>query len=345
MRKNVALIYGGRGFEHEVSLSGADFVLPLINQEKYNIIPVFIAKDGRWLISKKGDKFVRPEMFDCCECVALINNGGCGGIITSEGLIVIDVAFPLLHGDFGEDGVVQGALSNANIPYVGENLFIGALCLNKVATRIVAERLSIPGAKWCSFSAGDCCDEARLISEEKIGYPLFIKPRALGSSVGAGRADNEIEFVRLFDDASRLGGGSVLVESCVDIDCELEIGVLYNKGEYVLTNVGKVSNAGGFYDYKEKYSTGSGAIVEPSPVIDSVIEDKIVSYTRELVKALEIRSLCRVDFFLDKDKNIYFNEINTMPGFTEKSLYPAMFAGCGISADNLIVALIEGAML
>lgn len=345
MRKNVALIYGGRGFEHEVSLSGADFVLPLINQEKYNIIPVFIAKDGRWLVSKNGDKFARPEGADFCECVALINNGDRGGIITSTGFVIIDVAFPLLHGDYGEDGVVQGALANANIPYVGERLFVGALCLDKVATRTVAEGLSIPGAKWCSFSAGDCSDEARLISEKKIGYPLFIKPRALGSSVGAGRADNEAEFVRLFDGASRLGDGRVLVESCVDIDCELEIGVLYNRGEYVFTSIGRVCGVGVFYDYKEKYSTGSCAIVDPSPVIDGVVKEKIICYTRALVNALEIRSLCRVDFFLGKDGEIYFNEINTMPGFTEKSLYPALVTGCGISPEELVDILIEGAGL
>ena len=345
MRKNVALIYGGRGFEHKVSLSGADFVIPLINQEKYNVIPVFIAKDGRWLASRKGDKFVRPEMSDCYECVALINNGSCGGIVTSVGLVIIDVAFPLLHGDYGEDGVVQGALSNASIPYVGENLLVGALCLDKVATRVVAERLLIPGAKWCSFLSTTPADEARRISEEKIGYPCFIKPRALGSSIGIGRANDGAEFAKLFDNASRLGGGRVLVESAIDIDCELEIGVLCFNGKCVLTRAGKISASGGFYDYNEKYSKISSANIDPDAVVGKTVEERLVSYTKALVGALEIRSICRVDFFLGKDGEIYFNEINTMPGFTEKSLYPAMIAGCGISRENLIGALIEGASL
>ena len=343
MKQSVALIYGGKGFEREVSLSGSEFVLPLINKEKYIPIPIFISEDGRWLICRKHGNFYRPEKEIDSVCAAIINCGDYGGLLAYGEIIRVDIAFPLLHGDFGEDGVVQGALANANIPYIGENLFVSALCLDKVFTRKVAEGLLIPGADWYSFAKNDCIEDAEIIAKEKIGYPMFIKPRALGSSVGIGRANNHDEFILAFSNASGFGDGRVLVESFIDIDCELEIGVLRKDGGYVFTGIGKISNSKGFYDYNEKYSYNSAAAVDPSPIIDAKIEDKIRSFSTLLVSAIEIRSLARIDFFLSKGGEIYFNEINTMPGFTAKSLYPSLVSRVGIPPEELIDILIKGA--
>ena len=343
MKQSVALIYGGKGFEREVSLSGSEFVLPLINKEKYIPIPIFISEDGRWLICRKHGNFYRPEKEIDSVCAAIINCGDYGGIVAYGEVIRIDIAFPLLHGDFGEDGVVQGALANANIPYVGENLFVSALCLDKVFTRKIAEELLIPGADWCSFARDACIEDAEIISKEKIGYPMFLKPRAMGSSAGIGRANNHDEFIEAFLNASDFADGRVLIESCIDIDSELEMGVLRKDGDYIFTGIGKISNDSGFYDYNEKYAHNSVASVDPTPIIDKKTEEKIKYFSGLLVNALEIRSLARIDFFLDKSGEIYFNEINTMPGFTAKSLYPSLVSGVGIPPEELIDILIKGA--
>lgn len=345
MRKNVALIYGGRGLEHEVSVLGANFVLPNIDNEKYNTIPIFIAKDGRWLVSRKDGEPARPDRAESREAVALINQGTVGGILAYGEFIPIDVAFPLLHGDFGEDGVVQGALDNAGITYVGENVSVSSLCLDKALTHSVAKELGIRGTDWLAFSSGADPSLVELLINREVGYPCFIKPVALGSSVGIGKATDKIDFIKKFKYASSFGDGRVIVEKCIDLDSELEIGVLRQGGKYLFTRVGKIYASSGFYDYDEKYSDVSRAIVDPDAVVEEKTEKTILDFARRLADKLEIRSLCRIDFFLGKDGLVYFNEINTMPGFTSKSLYPALMERSGIPIRRLIEILIEGALV
>ena len=257
----------------------------------------------------------------------------------------IDCAFPLLHGDFGEDGSVQGALDVAAIPYVGENVFASAFCLDKVACRTLADLLGIRGAKYVSVTKGMSAAAAQTLAEEKLGYPMFIKPRALGSSVGAGKIKDENDFFKAYEMASADSTRAVIIEECLDISCELEIGVLQQKGKHVFTKIGKIESKSGFYDYDEKYSSGSTVKIDSSPEIREDIEKELRHSAEKLANALEIRSLSRIDFFLDKSGELYFNEINTMPGFTGGSLYPALCAEIGISPRELIKSLICEALL
>ena len=343
MSGRVALIYGGRGYEHEVSIRGADFVLPLILENGFDCIPVFIAKDGRWLTSFDGESFARAEREDKAEKVKLcapINLGGRGAILVDGEPVHIDCAFPILHGDFGEDGSVQGVLEAAAIPYVGENVFVSAFCLDKVACRALADLLGIHGARYVSLPKGTSPKEAQTLAEAKLTYPMFIKPRALGSSVGAGKIKDKNAFFEAYEVASAGSTRGVIVEECLDIACELEIGLLRQKGKLIFTKIGKIESKSGFYDYDEKYSGKSGAKIYSAPEISKNIETELRGSAEKLAKALEIRSLSRIDFFLDKSGELYFNEINTMPGFTGASLYPALCGEIGISPRDLVKILI-----
>ncbi len=367
MAECVALIYGGRGFEREVSRRGASFILPLISECGYECIPIFIAPDGRWLVFRRGDEFLRPDVEDdgelgkekdrhlgaCAEdyinpeseLCGLISFGDGGGICLGGEIVPIRCAFPLLHGDFGEDGSVQGALKTFDIPFIGEDTFVSTLCLDKAALRAMADGVSVFGAEWFAPGEGMTPHDIKRVAEGAFGYPMFIKPRSLGSSVGAMRIGCEEEFLSALEYASAGGTRPVIIEECVDIASELEVGVIRQKGKHIFTKVGKITNDGGFYSFDEKYAADSSAKVESKPKIEKNIENSVLSIAKKLVEALNIRSLCRVDFFLDTRGRILFNEINTMPGFTESSLFAALFSEAGISPRQLVSCLIREVLL
>lgn len=344
MKGSLAFIYGGRGLEREVSLLGADFLLPIIEKCGYGCIPVYITEDGRWTVLRHGNEFLRPDKYEGGESAGLINLGGRGGLCLGGECIVINCAFPLLHGDFGEDGSVQGALETASIPYVGEGILNSVLCLDKAACRALGDRLSLPGAKWISPPLGISPDGAADLAGSSLCYPMFIKPRSLGSSIGACAALSREELISAYKGASDNQRRRVIIEEQVNIACELEIGVIHSKGKYIFTKIGKITNGRGFYSYHDKYSTDSPASVESVCDIDPEIEGRIVEYARSLALALDLRSIARMDFFLDKRGEIYFNEINTMPGFTASSLFPRLFSDIGISPSELVEILISEAM-
>ena len=344
MRGSLAFIYGGRGLERDVSILGADFLLPLIEKCGYGCIPVYITEDGRWTVFRNGDEFLRPDKYEGGECAGLINLGGRGGLCLGGECVTIDCAFPLLHGDFGEDGTVQGALENASIPYVGEGAFTSAFCLDKAVCRALSERLSIPGARWIAPHLGQDAEKVAHFAEASFAYPMFIKPRALGSSIGAGSALMRDDLISAYLEASDSLRRRAIIEECVDIDSELEIGVIRHKGKYIFTKIGKIQNREGFYSYSNKYSNLSSANVFSKCDIAIEIEEELIEYARRLVSALELRSLARIDFFLNKKGKIYFNEINTMPGFASSSLFPRLFLEMGISPPELLEILISEAM-
>lgn len=378
MKITVALIFGGVGYEREVSLMGARFVYPNIPRENYDVIPIFITPDGRWLMRErdlfltanansekertsvesielaeaKGASFAEaecanpelPPLEDFLVPVAPINLGHNAGLTSVLGFIKVDVAFPLLHGDFGEDGIVQGALENAKIKYVGEDVKASVICLDKALCHLIAEHLRIPTAKWISLGKGTTLEKATELIEGGLSYPVFLKPACLGSSVGAAPVLSRRDLKVALESALALTDKGLIVEELVDIECELEIGVLVSKGKHIFTNIGKIE-AHGFYDYKEKYSEGSSAAVEDTPHIEVASAREILEYARRLAEHLGLRSLSRIDFFLAKDGRILFNEINTMPGFTPSSLYPRLASGVGFGVKSLLHTLISEALL
>ncbi len=323
-KPTIALIYGGRGVEAEVSLRGAERVLPLINREKYRPLAVFIDKNGRWL---SGGGEVTPAFI-----------GGLSGLYRDGELIPLACAFPLLHGDFGEDGVVQGALENARIPYVGCDSRAGALICDKAAVKAMAESLSIP---TLPFTVATCVLDG-MNAERMLGYPLIVKPCTLGSSVGISVARNRDELAEAIENALKLCS-RVIIESYLTRPRELECGYFGADCKEIFTNPGEIVCDRGFYDYGKKY-LGEGGVTLSCPAdVPSEIAQRIKEYTGRLIRATGVRDLCRADFFLSGDK-IYFNEINSMPGFTEGSLYPEMLKNHGIEPDAMIDSLIRGAI-
>ena len=320
-RTAVALIYGGRGREREVSIRGRNHVLPLIDADKYEIIEIHIDNDGRWM----------TENGEVCP------HGG-GFIHTEEEKFThVDCAIPLLHGDFGEDGRVQGALECASIPYVGCDVSAAAVCRDKVFVKTVARHIGVPTLPFILTLRDEGIDYAVRQAEESFSYPMFIKPTSLGSSVGASAAESRRELISALTVAFTLSE-RVMIEPCLTDKRELECGYLGVKGKELFTNPGEIL-CDGLYSYEEKYSSCRVALVIRAKLSDPQRE-AICEYSRRLVRTLGVRDLCRVDFFLSGNE-IYFNEINTMPGFTDGSLYAKMIEAYGISEGTLFGLLID----
>ena len=345
-RKRVAVIFGGVGKEHSISVKSAENFIGLIKKSDYIPIPIYISRCGKWTLYSP-DK--NPKM---------IEGGLAGGIKTYPvrlgkkrgfaflgGVLTVCAAIPLLHGDGGEDGSVQGALECAGIPYVGADVGASAICNNKAYTKTFAEALGIPTLPWlyteCSAGESDIC-EIICRAEEKLGYPMFIKPPTLGSSFGCSAVYSRADFAPAYRAAYKLGGG-VLIERMLSSKKELEVAYIKTKCNEIFTNPGEISCDSGFYSYEEKYSNDSSAAVSPHSELDSSTLALLREYSSSLVAALGIRHLCRIDFFLS-DGKIYFNEINTMPGLTDKSLYTTLINLSGLSPENMAKELVEAAI-
>lgn len=324
---SVMVLSGGRGAEHDVSLMSAKYVESLIDREKFLPIPVYIAKTGEWLSSG--------------EHVTLAYRGR-GGILVGGEFIGIDVALPVLHGDFGEDGVVQGALENVKISYVGCDVFAGSLCSDKAFTKSVARELGIDVAEHTVSKKGECSDDfiARVTGKK---FPIFIKPARLGSSIGARITKNESELRLAVENAYKLSD-KIIAEEFIDVEYELECAYLSACGVEIFSDVGLISSKCGFYDFEKKYNTGDGVVVTANADISRELSDKIRKYSKLLADTIGIRHLARFDFLLSKDGRLTFNEINTLPGFTETSLYPRLIERSGIPPKSLIEMLIYDAV-
>lgn len=356
----VALIFGGRGYERDVSIKGADNLFSLIPCEKYEKIPIFIDRDGRFLMSEdegtiplkiaRGEVSVRevyPAYFS-----------GRGGLAHEGGFVPVDAAFPLLHGNFGEDGVVQGALECARIAYVGCDTLGSAMARDKMLVKTVAKALGIPTARGVLCRRGEENEAIREV-ENEFSYPVFVKPTRLGSSFGASVAGNRDELLSALDKSLSLSPRAI-IEEYIDIEKELECAYFAAKGKELFTNLGEI-RACGFYDYEKKYGEIRNEENEASPQkfethnecapevrdfsdVGEEIESTAREYAKWLVRMLSLRDLSRIDFFLSKDGRLYFNEINTMPGFTKTSLYLRLVERCGAPQEEIIFSLIDCAI-
>ena len=334
----VALIFGGRGHERLISEKSAEYIFSSTDRARISPIPIRIAEDGRWLASLGCGTSLGECVFDTEVYPAFAE--GHHGFAHSDGFIDIDCAIPALHGDFGEDGRVQGALECAGIHYVGCDVICGAVCSDKSYTKSVAEHLGIPVARWICISPSDtnaCIAEK---AEKYIGYPSFVKPARLGSSIGASRADDCSSLIRAVSDARALSG-RVMIEECVDIGAELECAYLGVCGEDRFSEVGMIE-CHGTYDYESKYLTSSATVSDRCD-IPSNTRRLILDYSAMLRDELDVRHLARFDFFLTRDGGVIFNEINTFPGFTASSLYPRLVARMGIPPSELITTLVREA--
>lgn len=330
-RLSVAIIYGGKGGEHEISCASAANVLESIDRTRLDPYPVLIDKAGIWRYAQEGGRRVRLDKVN-----------GRTVIRDRYESTEIDAAFPILHGDYGEDGRIQGALDALGLPYVGCGVTAGAAAADKIITKHIADSLGIPTVPSVSLTGKESLLEARELAEAKIGYPMFIKPSGLGSSLGCSLVADRDGF----DSALSLArgcDGRALIEEYLDGAREIECAYLKTRtrGE-IITDPGEIIKRG-VYTYDAKYGESSTVRLSARAELDEPTRDRIKHYSRLMADAIGIRQLSRIDFFL-KDGNIYLNEINTMPGFTEGSLYPMMINACGITTPELITELIEDSL-
>ena len=344
----VALIFGGRGFEHDVSVESAKFVLPLIPTDKYTPIPILISESGEWLTTDPTSDDTRLTARLSLRVFPFPKgkNDSHGNLITERGdLIRVDAAIPLLHGDHGEDGEIQGVLCAAGIPFVGCSTVAGAVSADKEYTKLVAESIGITTARGITFSAARArLDTNAVLSEceTALGYPLFVKPTTLGSSIGASEAFDRGALVTAIENAVMTGVDRILVEKYVRKTRELECAYLSIPGSDPILSIGEI-RCEGSYDYTKKYLSGDACVLDCAGISDST--DRLIrSSVLRLAEALGIRDLCRFDFFECEDGSIIFNEVNTMPGFTRSSLYPALIKKCGMDNRMLIDALIRASL-
>ncbi|MGM9524275.1 MAG: D-alanine--D-alanine ligase family protein [Faecousia sp.] len=345
---SVCVLFGGMSPEHEVSLRSAESVLNHLNQEKYNVFPVGITKSGDWVLygGKDYSKLPSGEWLHCeANRRAAISPVRGQGLLSFEGDCVvrerIDVVFPVLHGENGEDGAMQGLLQLAGIPYVGPNVAASAACMDKTLTKLVVDCAGIRQAAWQLVTAQELAVNAEGVldaAEARFAYPVFVKPAGTGSSVGVSKAKNREALLTALQNAAKFDR-KVLIEEFIN-GREVEVAVLGNDAP-AASICGEIDSGTEFYDYDAKYISDCARLYIPARIDEQTAEDVRDTAIRAY-QALGCRGLSRVDFFVTYDKNeIVFNEINTIPGFTSISMYPKLFAASGIPYSELLDRLIE----
>ena len=344
MKIRLGLLYGGKSAEHKVSMQTALAVIKALDATKFDIHPIYINEEGQWI---KG-----PQLDGPVDSVKQLEFGANEGVIEATGFNSIvaqdsgegfDVVFPLLHGPNGEDGTVQGLLELLNIPYVGNGVLASSAGMDKVIMKNIFAQAGLTQVGYSSYLRSEytgneeaVCDEV----EKEIGYPCFVKPANLGSSVGISKADNREELLAAFAEAFQFDR-KVIVEEGVKAR-EIELGVIGNDHPEVSV-AGEIIPKKDFYDYKAKYEDGDTALVIPA----EITEDEYANLKEMAVKAykaLDCSGLVRADFFLDAEGKAYINEVNTMPGFTPFSMFPLLWKHTGVDYPQLIEKLIQLAL-
>jgi D-alanine-D-alanine ligase len=347
----LGVIFGGQSTEHDVSVVSGTSVIKNLSKEKYEINPIYISKEGTWYKYTKDINVIDIlEIGENPKELEKITN-------IVEELQKLDVVFPVLHGLYGEDGTVQGMLELLKIPYVGCKVLASSICMNKIYTKMVLEKAQIKQAKAVIINKSfdgkiiyideslnhqekdekEICD----IVNKKLGYPVFIKPSNSGSSVGVNKAKNGEELIKYIDEAAKFDK-EILIEEAIN-GKEIECAVLGNE-DAKASCVGQVLSADEFYDYESKYKNAESKTIIPAEIEESISE-KIRETAVKAFKAVGGTGLARVDFFVDKNTSeIYLNEINTMPGFTNISMYPKLWGNVGLRYENLLDELIQLAM-
>jgi D-alanine-D-alanine ligase len=357
----VGVIYGGRSGEHEVSLASAAAVFKNIDPDRYEAVPIKIEKDGRWMLAD------RPPAIDKAADVIheeahggrlpdhrlethLVAHPGADTLLTVDrtqphaalSTVPLDVVFPVLHGPYGEDGTVQGLLELANVPYVGAGVLASAVGMDKAAMKLVFAAKGLPICDYEVVLRRDWQRDERATLQtvvNRLGFPVFVKPANLGSSVGISKAKHVAELrtaIKLAGEFDR----KVIIEAAVPQAREIEVAVLGND-EPEASVPGEIIPSGEFYDYEAKYLNAASREVIPA-VLPERLADEIRLLAVTAFKALDCAGMARVDFLLADDGtgSLYVNELNTIPGFTTISMYSKMWAASGVSYPQLLDRLI-----
>ncbi len=343
----IGILFGGRSGEHAISLFSAASVISAMDKSRYEIVPVGITEDGRWLAG--GDPMKALQEKDIpgnCFFASLLTDPDAPGLIlldregAKRGFLPLDAAFPVLHGTYGEDGTVQGLLELAGIPYVGAGVLSSAVSMDKVVMKILFRHRGLPVCDFVHFKSFEWArDKALLIDkiEHELGFPCFVKPANLGSSVGINKAFDTEMLAKSIDEALCYDH-KIIVEAFIP-GREIECSVL-GDDEPISSVPGEVVPGAEFYDYRAKYIDDSAKLVIPAP-LNPEAQERIKSYAVEAFRAVDCSGLGRIDFFYHEEEDkIYINEINTIPGFTNISMYPKLWKASGIPYAELIDRLV-----
>ena len=365
---NIAILYGGKSGEHEVSLVSASSIARNVPGEGNTVHLIGITKAGAWYLQKPGmleEIRAKPEAIlsieeDESRRVTVVPGGGCpkafrlaagagakGLPVDSDGSFPVDVAFPVLHGTFGEDGTIQGLFEMAEIPYVGGGVLASAIAMDKEKAKALWRAAGLPVVPYVAARAVEWANPAlreTLVrkAENELAYPLFVKPACAGSSVGAAKASNREELEKRAQDAFRWDD-KIIVEPFIparEIECSVTGNaspVAYTPGEIIPTHE--------FYDYDAKYTDPNGAALRIPAEIGEETTKRVRQIACDAYRTLELSGLSRVDFFVDKrDGALYLNEINTIPGFTSISMFPKMCEASGLPYSELVARLLRLAL-
>lgn len=336
---NVAVLFGGMSTEHEISCKSAAFVINNIDREKFNVLLFGISKKGIWYkYNGKIENIVNGTWIEEVQKSQTPPYSTAGFISELSG---IDIVFPVLHGKNGEDGTVQGFLQVLDIPYVGCGVLASSGCMDKSIAKAVFQSAGIPQGNYVTVLKKDIennLEQCLQRCEKILEYPCFVKPANLGSSVGVSKAYNREQLA----DAIRYAlnyDGRILVEEYMK-GIEVECSVMGNE-EPLVSGTGKIIAGNDFYDYHAKYINIDSQVIIPSG-LDRELEDLVKEYASTAYKAMDCSGLARVDFFVNqKERKVYINEINTIPGCTSISMYPKLWEQDGIGGKELITRLIE----
>ncbi|MCK4259005.1 MAG: D-alanine--D-alanine ligase [Halanaerobiales bacterium] len=352
-KQNLVLLFGGRSSEHEVSIMSGNSIFQAIDKDKYEVYPVAITKDGRWLSPKISTQVLKDgKIIDASaaesEQIALVFEPGQSNLVGIKGdlsvKIKIDLVFPILHGPFGEDGTLQGLLEMAGLPYVGAGVTASAVGMDKAIMKDLFAVKGLPQAKYSVVTRHALeTDLEKVIDklEETFEYPCFVKPANLGSSVGISKVHNREEMPEALKKAAE-HDRKMIVEEFVDAR-ELEVSVLGND-IYEASIAGEIIPSKEFYDYEAKYLSDDSRLLIPAPLNEEKMGE-IRKLAIQAYQAIDCQGFARVDFFMEQhSEKIMVNEINTLPGFTRISMYPKLWEASGFSYPKLVDRLIELAL-
>ena len=350
-RPRVAILFGGRSTEHAVSCVSAGSVLAAIDRDRYDVLPIGITPDGRWVLAPDdpGALAIEGRQFPSVDPTgtALVLPGD----PTAKGLVVleqgdvppelgsVDVVFPLLHGPYGEDGTLQGLLELAGVPYVGSGVFASAVAMDKHHMKQLLTAAGLPVPSYVLVRAGQSVPA----TVQALGLPLFVKPARGGSSIGITKVDDLADLDDALAEAHR-HDPKALVEQAI-VGREIECGVLAGQDgppEASLPAEIRVTGGQSFYDFEAKYLSDATEFDIP-PDLPAMVIDRVRALAVDAFTALDCEGLARVDFFVDGD-DVLVNELNTMPGFTPASMFPRMWAATGVSYADLVSRLIDDAL-
>jgi D-alanine-D-alanine ligase len=374
----VGVLFGGRSGEHEVSLLSAASVLNAIDKDKYEVVPIGITKDGRWLTAEHAENLLTGKLVleprnlragdpQNTQAAAVLSRGEAvvvppepvhrqSGLVpfqteasplrrAADRAINVDVIFPVLHGTFGEDGTIQGLLELADIPYVGAGVLGSAAGMDKDIMKSLFIAANLPIVKHVTILRRDWEKDPKRVEKQvgKLKYPVFVKPANLGSSVGISKAHNRKELGPAIEEAAKFDRKIVIeqgVGGTKDKAREIECSVLGND-EPQASVPGEIVPIKEFYDYDAKYLDEGSELIIPAKLTKAETT-KVQELAVKAFKAVDCSGLARVDFLMDpKTRKIYLNEINTMPGFTAISMYPKLWAASGLEYSDLIDRLIQ----